>query len=127
MKTRTTLAAAAIVVLGGLGTAAGVASAQGDPAPTPPSTDAPAKDPGAKGQFVCANLDQIEKVQADHATLLGDRLTLLESAKQAAQDAGKTKLVERIEARETKVKDRQAKVAERQQKLADFAAANCQA
>ena len=128
MKTRTTLAAAAIVVLGGLGTAAGVASAQSDPTPTPPSTGAPAtKAPGAKGQFVCANLDQIEKVQADHATLLSDRLTLLESAKQAAQDAGKPKLVERIDTREQKVKDRQGKVAERQQKLADFAKANCPA
>ena len=127
MKTRTTLAAATIVVLGGLGTAVGVASAQSDPTPTTPSSEAPATDGGAKAAFVCANRDQIEKVQADHATLLSDRLALLESAKQAAQDAGKTKVVERIDARETKVKARQAKVAERQQKLADFAAANCQA
>ena len=128
MKTRTTLAAATIVVLGGLGTAVGVASAQSDPTPTTPSTEAPATtDSGAKAAFVCANLDQIEKVQADHATLLSDRLTLLESAKQAAQDAGKTDLVAKIEKREAKVKDHQAKVAERQQKLADFAAAHCQA
>src|SRR6188472_2215506 len=86
MKTRTTLAATAIVVLGGLGTAVGVASAQSDPTPTTPSTGAPApnQDPGAKGAFVCANLDQINKVQTDHATLLTDRLALLESAKQAA-------------------------------------------
>ncbi len=129
MKTRTTLAAAAIVVLGGVGTAVGVASAQSDPTPASPSTEAPAtsNNAGARTAFVCANLDQIEKVQADHATLLSDRLTLLESAKQAAQDAGNTKLVERIDTREGHVKDRQAKVAERQQKLADFAAAHCQA
>jgi hypothetical protein len=127
MKTPTTLAVATIVVLGGLGTAVGVASAQSDPTPTTTqSSEAPATtDSGARAAFVCANLDQIEKVQADHATLINDRLTLLESAKQAAQDAGNTKLVERIDTRETKVKDRQTKVAERQQKLADFATAHC--
>ena len=42
MKTRTTLAAATLVVLGGIGTATGVASAQGDPAPpAAPGTPAP--------------------------------------------------------------------------------------
>lgn len=117
MKTRTKLAAGAIVLLGGVGTAVGVASAQGDPTPT---------DGAGKGAFVCANLDQIQKVQADHATLLADRLTLLESAKQAAQNAGRTELVAKIEQRQEKVTSRQAKIAERQQKVTDFAASHCQ-
>ena len=65
MKTRTTLAVASLVVLGGIGTAAGVASAQGDP--TPPASSTPSAD-HPKGEFVCANLEQIEQVQADHAT-----------------------------------------------------------
>jgi hypothetical protein len=128
MKTRTALAAASIVVIGGLGTAVGVASAQSDPAPTPssaPSGPPTGEDPGAKGEFVCANLAQIEKVQADHATLIQDRLALLATAKTAAQDAGKTKAVERIDARTARLTERQQKVAERQQKLADFAATNC--
>ena len=118
MKTRTTLAVASLVVLGGLGTAAGVASAQGDP---PPST-APAH---PKGEFVCANLTQIQQVQADHATLITDRLALLASARTAAEQAGRTKAVERIDQRTAKVTVRQQKVAERQQEVADFAAANC--
>jgi flagellar basal body-associated protein FliL len=128
MKIRTTIAAAAIVVIGGLGTVAGVASAQSDPAPTPPtSATAATKDAGAKGEFVCANLDQIQQVQADHATTIKDRLVLLASAKTAAQDAGKTKLVARIDARIAKLTARQEKVTARQQKVADFAAAHCPA
>ena len=123
MKTRTTLAAASLVVLGGIATATGVASAQGDPAP--PASSTPAADHPGKGEFVCANLDQIEKVQADHATYLTDRLALLASARSAAEEAGRTKAVARIDQRTTKVTERQQKVAARQQKLADFAAANC--
>jgi hypothetical protein len=122
MKTRTTLAVASLVVLAGIGTAAGVASAQGDPAPPASSTPAPDH---PKGQFVCANLEQIEKVQADHATALTDRLVLLASARSAAEEAGRTKAVARIDQRTAKVTERQQKVAARQQKLADFAAANC--
>ncbi len=120
MKTRTMLAAGALVVLGGIGTAAGVASAQGDPAPPPSSTPA-----HPKGEFVCANLAQIQQVQADHATLITDRLALLASARTAAEQAGRTKAVERIDQRTAKVTERQQKVAERQQKVTDFAAANC--
>jgi predicted RNA-binding protein YlxR (DUF448 family) len=123
MKTRTTLAAASLVVLGAIGITAGVASAQGDPAPPPSS--GPTSDHPGRGEFVCANLDQIEKVQADHATLLTDRLALLASARTAAEAAGRTKAVERIDQRTAKVTERQQKVAERQQKVADFAAANC--
>jgi len=128
MKHRTKLAAAAIILAGGLGTAAGVASAQSDPTPpsAPPATSTPAK-PGARAQFVCANLAQIEKVQADRATTITDSLTLLASAKTAAQDAGRTKLVTRIDNRTTRLTARQSKVAARQQKLADFAKAHCPA
>jgi hypothetical protein len=93
MKTRTMVAAVSLVVLGGLGTAAGVASAQGDPPPS--STPA-----HPKGEFVCANLAQIEKVQADHATLITDRLALLGSARSAAEEAGRTKAVARIDRRQ---------------------------
>jgi hypothetical protein len=118
MKTRTTLAAASIVVLGGLGTFAGVASAQGD---APPSST-PAH---PKADFVCANLAQIQQVQADHATLITDRLTLLASARTAAEQAGRTKAVQRIDQRTAKLTERQQHVAERQQQLTDFAAANC--
>ena len=118
MKTRTTLAAASLVVLGGLGAAAGVASAQGDPPPS--STPA-----HPRGELVCANLAQIQQVQADHATLITDRLTLLASARTAAEQAGRTKAVERIDRRTAKLTERQQKVAARQQKLTDFAAANC--
>jgi hypothetical protein len=121
MKTRTTLTVASLVVLGGIGTAAGVASAQEEPAP-PSSTPAPDH---PKGEFVCANLAQIQQLQADHATLLTDRLALLASARTAAEEAGRTKAVERIDRRSAKVAERQQKLAERQQKLADFAAANC--
>jgi hypothetical protein len=127
MKTRTKLAAAALVVAGGLGTAAGVASAQSDPTPPPAPTTAPAttKAAGARAAFVCANLAQIEKVQADHATSVKDSLALLASAKQAAQQAGKTKVVARIDTRTSRLTTRQAKITARQQKLADFAKAHC--
>jgi hypothetical protein len=57
--------------------------------------------------------------------LLTDRLALLASARTAAESAGRTKAVERIDRRTAKVTERQQKVAERQQKVADFAAANC--
>jgi hypothetical protein len=129
MKTRTKLAATAIVVIGGLGTAAGVASAQSDPTPSSAPSTATAgstpADPGAKGQWVCANLAQITKTQADHATVIQDRLDLLASAKQAAQDAGKTQVVAKIDARIAKVTTRQQQVATRQQKVADFASSHC--
>ena len=118
MKTRTMLAATSLIVLGGLGTAAGVASAQGEPPPS--STPA-----HPRGEFVCANLAQIQQVQADHATLITDRLALLASARSAAEEDGRTKAVERIDRRTAKLTERQQKVAERQQQVADFAAANC--
>lgn len=115
MKTRTRFAAVALVVLGCLG-AAGVASAQEDPAP-PASTH-------PRGEFVCANLEQIQQVQADHATSLTDRLALLASARTAAEEAGRAALVARIDQRSARLVERQASVAERQQRLADVAA-NC--
>ena len=119
MKTRTTLAVASLVVLGGLGTAAGVASAQDDP--TPPSST-PAH---PKAEFACANLAQIQRVQADHATLITDRLALLASARSAADEAGRTKAVARIDQRTATLTERQQEVAQRQQEVADFAAAHC--
>ena len=64
-------------------------------------------------------------MQADHATLITDRLALLASARSAAEEAGRTKAVERIDRRTAKLTERQQKVAERQQQVADFAAANC--
>ena len=96
-----------------VGLTAAVASAQDD------------GEPGAKGEFVCANLDPIEQLQADHATLLTDRLALLGSARAAADANGNTKAVERIDRRIERATERQAKVAERQEKLAAFAAEHC--
>ena len=76
----------------GLGAAAlvgtaGYASAQdsGPPAGT-----------GAGREFVCAHLSDVQKLQADHLTLVGDRLALLNEAKTAAEQSGNTKAVERI-------------------------------
>lgn len=117
MKTRTRLAAIAVTAVAGVGTAAGVASAQGDDGTAPTN--------GPRAEFVCANLEQIQQLQADHATLIADRLTLLGEARAAAEAAGNTKAVERIDGRTAKVTERQAKVAARQEKLASFASEHC--
>lgn len=116
MKTRTSIAAIALTAAAAVGTA-GVAAAQSDDPPTPAA--------GARADFVCANLGQIQQVQGDHATLLTDRLALLETAKAAAEAGGDTKAVERIEARTATVTERQAKVSARQEKLTTFAADHC--
>jgi hypothetical protein len=97
----------------GLGAAAlvgtaGYASAQDS---GPPAGD------GAAHEFVCAHLTEIQKLQADHLTLIGDRLGLLNEAKTTAEQSGNTKAVDRITRRITRVTDEQAKVTERQQKL----------
>ena len=103
----------------GLGAAAlvgtaGYASAQdsGPPAGT-----------GAGREFVCAHLSDVQKLQADHLTLVGDRLALLNEAKTAAEQSGNTKAVERITNRIGQVTDRQTKITDRQQKLAQTCAA----
>lgn len=117
MRTRTTIAAIAITVAAGIGTAAGVVSAQGEP--TPPAQG------GAKREFVCANLDQIQLVQADRATLLVDRLVLLGSARSAAEASGRTRALERIDGRIARVTERQTKAAERTAELEAYAAEQC--
>jgi hypothetical protein len=73
---------------------------------------------GAGRQFVCAHVTEIQKLQADHLTLVGDRLGLLNEAKTAAEQSGNTKAVDRITNRIAQVTDRQGKITERQQKLA---------
>ena len=97
----------------GLGAAAligtaGYASAQdsGQPAGT-----------GAKHEFACAHVTEIQKLQADRLTLVGDRLGLLNEAKTAADQNSNTKLADKISQRITRVTDQQAKIADRQQKL----------
>jgi len=117
MKTRTTIAAIAVTAAAGITTVAGVASAQGDEAP-------PARG-GAKREFVCANLEQIQLVQADRATLLADHLVLLGSARSAAEASGNTEALERIDKRTARVTERQTKVAERTERLEAFAAEQC--
>ena len=76
MKLHTKIAVGVIALVAAVGLTAGVASAQDD------------GEPGVKGEFVCANLDAIEQLQADHATLLTDRLALLGSARAAAEANG---------------------------------------
>jgi hypothetical protein len=97
----------------GLGAAAligtaGYASAQdsGQPAGT-----------GAKHEFVCAHVTEIQKLQADRLTSVGDRLGLLNEAKATAEQNGNTKLADRITQRITRATDQQAKITARQQKL----------
>lgn len=101
-------------VVGVVAVTAGAASAQEDPEPPKP-----------RAEFVCENLEQIQALQADHATLIADRLVLLGEARAAAEAEGNTEAVERIDRRIARGTERQSKVAERQDKLATFAAENC--
>ncbi len=108
---------AAVGVAGALAVtvvSAGGASAQEDPPP-----------PAPRAEFVCANLDEIQALQAGHATLIGDRLALLGTARAEAEAAGDTAAVDRIDRRATRVTERQGKVAERTERLATFAAEHC--
>jgi len=93
---------------------AGYASAQdnGQPAGT-----------GASHEFICAHLSEVQKLQADHLTLVGDRLALLNEAKTAAEQSGNTKAADRITNRIARVTDRQTKITDRQQKLAQACSA----
>jgi hypothetical protein len=81
--------------------------------------------PAGRGrrEFVCAHLAEVQKLQADHLTLVGDRLALLNEAKTAAEQGGNTKAVDRITNRIGRVTDRQTKITDRQQKLAETCAA----
>ncbi len=92
----------------------GAASAQEEPSPPQP-----------RAEFVCANLDQIQALQADHTTLISDRLALLGEARAAAEAAGDAEAVERIDRRTARVTERQGKVAERTERLVTFAAEHC--
>ena len=74
---------------------------------------------GARREFVCAHVAEIQKLQADHLTLVGDRLALLNEAKAAADQNGNTKAADRIAKRIDRVTQRQGKITERQQKLAE--------
>ena len=122
MKTRTTLAVASLVVLGGIGTAAGWRR----PRATRPRRRPRRRPPITQGRV------RVREPRADRAgpgrprhPLLTDRLTLLARARTAAEQAGGRRPCERIDRRTAKLTDRQQQVAERQQKLAAFAAANC--
>jgi hypothetical protein len=74
---------------------------------------------GAGREFVCAHVPEIQKLQADHLTLVADRLGLLNEAKTAAEQSGNTKVVDRITKRIDRATEQQGKIAERQQKLAE--------
>ena len=108
---------AAVGVAGALAVtvaSAGGASAQEEPAP-----------PAPRAEFVCAHLDEIQALQADHATLIGDRLALLDTARAEAEAAGDSAAVERLDRRTARVTERQGKVAERTERLTTFAAEHC--
>jgi hypothetical protein len=99
----------------GLGAAAligtaGLASAQdsGQPAGS-----------GARREFACAHLTEIQKLQSDHLTLVADRLGLLGEAKAMAEQQGNTTAVDRLTKRIERVTNRQSKITERQQKLTE--------
>jgi hypothetical protein len=118
---RTPMRRKSIILAGvGLGAAAligtaGYASAQ--------DTSPPAGT-GARRQFVCAHVAEFQKLQADHLTLVGDRLALLNEAKAAAEQNGNTKAAGRIGDRIDRVTKRQGEITQRQQKLAETCAAS---
>jgi len=107
------LASAGIGAAALIGTA-GYASAQasGPPAGT-----------GAGHEFICAHLSEVQKLQADHLTVVGDRLALLNEAKAAAEQSGNTKAADRITNRIGRVTARQTAITGRQQKVAQACAA----
>jgi hypothetical protein len=98
------IGAAALIATGGYA----AAQDSGQPAGT-----------GAGRAFVCAHVPEIQKLQADHLTLIGDRLGLLNEAKTAAEQGGNTKAVDRITKRIERVTTEQGKITERQQKLTE--------
>jgi len=106
--------AASIAAIGGVAVAAGAASAQEEPDPS-----------GWRAEFVRANLDQLQTLQADHATLTADRLALLGEARAAAEAGGDAEAVEHIDQRIARVTERQGKVGAREERLTTFAAENC--
>ncbi|MGH9270710.1 MAG: hypothetical protein ACRDZ2_05510 [Ilumatobacteraceae bacterium] len=108
----TVLGAAGVV--GVVAVTAGAASAQEDPEPPKP-----------RAEFVCENLEQIQALQADHATLIADRLVLLGEARATAEAGGNSEAVERIDRRTARITERQGKVADRQEQLTAFATEKC--
>ena len=72
---------------------------------------------GAKHEFVCAHVTEIQKLQADRLTVAGDRLGLLNEAKTTADQNGNTKRPTRSAKRITRVTNEQSKITDRQQKL----------
>jgi len=74
---------------------------------------------GARREFVCAHLAEVQKLQADHLTLVGDRVALLNEAKAAAEQNGNATAVERITKRIDRFTERQTKITERQQRVHD--------
>jgi hypothetical protein len=115
MKSRHLAAALAVTAVIGAG-GAGVALAQQE---APPDGD------GARAEFVCSHLDQIQQLRTGHAALLQDRLALLGEARASAEAAGNAAAVERIDQRVERVNERTARADERQERLATFAAQHC--
>jgi hypothetical protein len=119
MKTRTIVAslAAAVTTLGIAGSALAQSS---DPSPAP---EAAAKD--ARKEFVCGHQDQIKDLLNQHKELIESRLALLKEARQAAVDAGASKLVVKIDNRIAKAAHNQERVGTRTQKLTAWTSQNC--
>jgi len=117
MRIRNAVVALTVGVTAIAGTA-GVALAQEGGSPTPPDT-------GAKKEFVCTNLADIRMVQADRATLVTDALALTDKARAAAEAAGNTDAVARIDRHRERLTTRQARIVARQDKLATWAGSHC--
>lgn len=110
--------AAALTV--GAGTAAFAAdgssssSTAGRPAPTAEQIEAR-----------CAKVPTVLEKLASAKTRLGERLAKLQEARTAAEAAGKTKRVERIDTAIARVQDRLARIDSHTTKATDWSAAHC--
>jgi hypothetical protein len=119
MKTRTIVAS--LAVAGASLAVAGTALAQSSDPTTPP--DAAAN--GARKEFVCSHRDQINDILSQRKALVNSRLALLKEARQAAVDAGASKLVVRIDDRMAKAAHDQERVETRTKKFTTWVGQNC--
>jgi hypothetical protein len=119
MNRKLTSTIAAFAIAGGLGI--GVLAASG-------SASAAGGDPvggGQKGAKVCANIGTIDQMFGLQIDQINSRITYLQKMKDLATQAGRTKLVTRLDTAITKSQDRLAKVQAKQAKVDGWASTHC--
>ena len=126
MKTRTLIAGLALsaTTVGGV---AAVAAAQSDPSPaTTTPNDAP--DPAARQartEFICGHQEEIKDLLTQRQHLISSRLSLLQEARVAAEQAGASQMVARVDERISRTQTEAKRVDTRLDRLTTWAGQHC--